>query len=95
MTRKRFIKLCISLGYQRNTANAFAKCCLTANSSYSEYFKLVKRLKAIEDAGVSIESFTNSLRNMVNLIVEKVTPVFKRFADCMKEVNTEQRSDDD
>lgn len=89
MTRKRFIKLCMSLGYQRNIANGLAELCVRQNSSYQEYFETVKRSKAIENAGVSLQSVIASFRDMCVIIVETLIPVFKRFADCMKEVDAE------
>ena len=39
MTRKKFVKMCIALGFSRNAANNIAYACRAAGESYGEYYR--------------------------------------------------------
>lgn len=79
MTRKRFIKLCMSIGYSRNQANALARLCLKSNSTYNSYFRLIKMKKAFEDVGVSIESLAKAFQWMGRFVADTCQPILTKF----------------
>jgi hypothetical protein len=79
MTRKRFVKLCMSIGYSRNQANALARLCLMSNSTYNSYFRLVKMKKAFDDVGVSIESLAKTLQRVIRFVVDTCQPILTKF----------------
>ena len=68
MTQKRFRKLLMSKGYERNAINEIVKNTIKSGKSYAENYKTIT---ALENINISIcaDAFTNALKQLQKMAV--------------------------
>ena len=64
MTRKRFVKLVMSCGHDRNYANARAVCCISLYGSYREAWKSSYDLRFIHAFKVLANAITPAFKHL-------------------------------
>ena len=75
MTRKRFIKLMMSQGYDRNKAYALAECARKNNITYKNGYKALEEVKRIS------YDMIPKLAEIMQPIIETVTRVVRACAE--------------
>lgn len=90
MTRKRFVKLCMSQGYSRNAANQIAMKANSEGKKYDEAYETVLASMDLMDALIpslskAIEQATKVIKKMATAISEGVAAFSKAFSAAMTE----------
>ena len=90
MTRKRFIKLMMARGYDRNGAHKLAAEARKANRSYAEYFLFYTSFeKKLQDAvcavGEAIPRVVEQLLGVAKALGESVKAFCDKFAEVWSE----------
>lgn len=87
MTRKRFVKICMSHGMQRNTANEYTAG-VAQYESYDELFQQIKPdlyyiplRKAVDKVGVAFEKMGHAAEKLAENALEKFTFAFGMIED--------------
>lgn len=87
MTRKKFVKQCMALGFSRNAANAMARICQASEQQYADYYRRHSpwwRLgKAARKARAAILNMTKAFSGLntaakeltAGLVVHHVQPI--------------------
>ena len=86
MTRKRYIKLMMAEGFDRNTANAFAEQVQAEGKSYSEdYADHVRLFRRIDfDAlCVAMQNVTDTIRRVGKALCSAVAAFSKAYTEAM------------
>lgn len=87
MTRKRFVKLLMAKGYDRNEANATAEYARMSGRSYAEAYKVhpasVSNLMDI--IGPALHNFGVQLEKMANALSKAVAAFGEAYKDAMEE----------
>lgn len=85
MTRKRFIKLCMAIGYSRNEANAMAERARRYGMSYAARWELVMDFR-VSPAVEFITGLAQGLRETIPGIVEAASKLAADAAAAVKEL---------
>lgn len=87
MTQKRFRKLLMSKGYERNGINEIVKNTIKSGKSYAEVYKAMTALESI-NISCCVDAFTNALKQLQKIAAacaKAITAFGEAFHDAMKE----------
>ena len=87
MTQKRFRKLLMSKGYERNGINEIVKNTIKSGKPYAEVYKT---MTAFENINISccVDAFTNAIKQiqkMASAVAKAIAAFFETYHDAMKE----------
>ena len=87
MTQKRFRKLLMSKGYERNDINKIVKETIKSGKPYAEVYKA---MTALENINISccVDAFTNALeqiRKAASAAAKAIAAFISTYHDAMKE----------
>ena len=86
MKRKKFVKQLMSLGYQRNNANALAMYARMGGWTYEQYLQIEKSYTGYYKA---LEDMKNSLAYCLAPVAKAATDALKKLHDAMTSVKWE------
>lgn len=87
MTQKRFRKLLMSKGYERNAINEIVKETINSGKPYAEVYKAITALENI-NISCCVDAFTNALKQLQKIAsacAKAVSAAASAFYDAMKE----------
>ena len=93
MTRKRFIKLMMSQGYDRNGANRLADEAVGRNIPYATFYyingKAVQLLNygfvAIEELKRALQPVMDEIKRAVQIVADALAPIAREICKAMSE----------
>lgn len=90
MTRKRFVKLAMSNGYSRNSANRIADAVVADGKTYAEVYKVLSTVKKLTAAIVpavseTVQRIIEVFGKMMNAVSEGAAAFSKAFKAAMAE----------
>ena len=87
MTQKRFRKLLMSKGYERNAINEIVKETINSGKPYAEVYKAITAFESI-NISCCVDAFTNAckqLQKIASACAKAITAFGETFHDAMKE----------
>lgn len=88
MTQKRFRKLLMSKGYERNGINEVVKETIKSGKSYAEVYKGMTALEKNINILLSTDAFTNACKHLqkaCSALAKGIAAFTSAFHDAMKE----------
>ena len=90
MTRKRFVKLLMARGYDRNTANLMAQKAKSDGVTYADKYFIVRVLDGDGEVADALAAFTQRIVDAVNAWIPCITGAINaaipRIVEAMSEI---------
>ena len=89
MTQKRFKKLLMSKGYERNSANAIVKETIRSGKPYAETYEKLEAMLSV-NISCAVEAFENAIKQIQKIAVacsKAIAAFTETYHEAMKEEN--------